>query len=70
MTNRGLTEREMTFLRLSAAGWNVESIAGVLHLSIPAAKAASRRLRDKLGAVNMVNAVHLAHKRGLLGGAK
>ena len=61
-----LTERELTVLQLAAAGYTRNEIGELTGLSGDTVKGHQEQAREKLGARNTVNAVHIAHQQGLL----
>lgn len=68
-TEDELTDREIQILVRVARGENNDQISQGLYLSVNTVKSHLRRLERKLGATNRTHAVHIAHQRGLLGGA-
>lgn len=64
-----LGDTEASALRLIAAGHTSGEMAELMYLSQDGAKSVQKRLYRKLGARERANAVHIAHMRGLLGGA-
>lgn len=62
-----LSPREREVLALVAEGLSDQAIARRLHVSVSTAKGYMVEAREKLGARNRPNFVHLAHLRGLLG---
>jgi DNA-binding NarL/FixJ family response regulator len=64
-----LSTREIQVLLLVAAGLENPEIGESLHLSTDTIKTHMRRMFRKLGARGRANAVHIAHQRGILGGA-
>lgn len=64
-----LTWREQRVLELIADGMSSQQAGRRLHLSPETVKTHARRIYRKLGARDRAHAVHLAHQRGLLGGA-
>lgn len=66
-TQRELTARETSVLRLLAEGATREEIAAALYVGRRAAVTAVEQVYVKLGARNAPHAVHIAWQRGLLG---
>lgn len=64
-----LSSGERDCLARVAAGMTDAQIARALGVSEECVKARNRRTRRTLGAKDRAHAVHLAHERGLLGGA-
>lgn len=60
-----LTARELEVLRLLAAGWSNQEIAGALFISRKTASVHASNIYDKLGAANRVEAAAIAHRLGL-----
>jgi DNA-binding NarL/FixJ family response regulator len=65
-----LTEREQLILAGLAAGKPYHEIAHELRRNHDVIRRDAVRLFRKLGARNAVNAVHIAHQHGLLGGTQ
>lgn len=64
-----LSAREVDVLRLLAAGHENVRIGVLLSISRDTVKTHARHIYGKLGARGRSHAVHIAHQRGLLGGA-
>lgn len=64
-----LTGRQREVLALIARGVTDAEIAAQLYVTEATASTHARRVRAKLGARTNAHVVHLAWKRGLLGGA-
>jgi DNA-binding NarL/FixJ family response regulator len=63
---KNLTERELTVLKLLAAGLSNKEIEDELSISLPMVKLHIVNLREKLGAADRTQAVVQAFKRGIL----
>ena len=61
-----LTERDIAMLEIAATGDGEQEMAAALHLKVNYVKQLRKRLYDKLGADNMVQAVGLAVRRGII----
>jgi len=61
-----LTEREMSVLKLLAAGLNNQEMADTLGLSLPTIKFHIQNIRQKLQAVDRTQAVVKAYQQGIL----
>jgi two-component system response regulator DesR len=61
-----LTPREVTVLRLAAAGEDVRAIAKELHLSVGTVRNYLTTIVHKLGARNRVDAVRIARDNGVI----
>ena len=68
MIDKALSQREAEVLALIADGYEMRAIAVQLNVSQSAANCYRRRLYLKLGAHTAGQAVHLAHRHGLLAG--
>lgn len=64
-----LSDREMQVLQLIAHGHNNPAIAKQLFLGDNTIKTHVRNIMRKLDARDRAHAVHIAHRRGILGGA-
>jgi DNA-binding CsgD family transcriptional regulator len=62
----GLSPRQLQVLRLIADGRSVQGIADTLHVGHATASKVKGQVFAALGAVNGAQAVHLAHRRGIL----
>lgn len=62
-----LTPRQVAILQLTADGHTYAAIGRQLDIGESAVKHETMHLRAKLGAANTAHAVHLAHRRGILG---
>lgn len=67
--DRLLSEREMEVLQLIAHGYSNPDIGKQLFLGDNTIKTHVRNLMRKLDARDRAHAVHIAHHRGILGGA-
>jgi DNA-binding CsgD family transcriptional regulator len=61
-----LTSRELDVLRLIAKGENQFSIAEILYISPDTSRARVKKLREKLDAATVAEAVYLAMKYNIL----
>lgn len=61
-----LTDRELEVLQLLADGASTDELAAQLSLSVHTVRNHVRNLTDKLGATSRVEAVAMAHRRGLV----
>lgn len=61
-----LTERELEVLQLLVDGASTEGIATALTLSVHTIRNHVRNLTEKLGATSRVEAIAMAHRRGLV----
>jgi DNA-binding CsgD family transcriptional regulator len=63
---RVLSEREQAVLAAAAEGLSAEETATRAGRSVETIKAQRRAVIRKLGAVNIMNAIHIAHRLGVL----
>lgn len=61
-----LTNRQKECLRMTADGMTAQAIAAALGISVRMVRWHLKGARERLDAVSSAQAVHLAHKAGLL----
>ncbi len=66
MAGRYLSTREQRALELLACGFTVPEMVPILRCSLPEARAATQRVREKTAARTQANAIALAFSLGLL----
>jgi len=64
-----LSKREIEVVKLLAEGHENPEIAGLLGVSVETVRAHNKHIYRKLVARSRAHAVHIAHQRGILGGA-